>query len=53
MLQSHALNKLTNELRTIANRGIEVAPIETEKVKDVFSIHRAIRSQMANGKLEG
>jgi HK97 family phage major capsid protein len=44
-----------NELRAIGNRGIEIAPIETEKetVKDVFSIHRAIRSQMANGKLEG
>jgi HK97 family phage major capsid protein len=44
-----------NELRAIENRGIEIAPIETEKktVKDVFSIHRAIRSQMANGKLEG
>jgi HK97 family phage major capsid protein len=44
-----------NELREIANRGIEIPPIEAEKktVKDVFSIHRAIRSQMANGKLEG
>jgi hypothetical protein len=44
---------LTNELRTIANRGIEVAPIKQEKVKDVFSIHRAIRSQMANGERIG
>jgi hypothetical protein len=27
--------------------------LEAEEVKPAFSIHKAIRSQMANGKLEG
>jgi len=44
-----------NEVREIENRGIEIGAksVEKNEVKEVFSIHRAIRSQMANGKLEG
>lgn len=42
-----------NELRAAANAVQTNVEVRSEEAKPAFSIHKAIRSQMANGKLEG
>ena len=42
-----------NELRAAANAAKTNVEVRSEEAKPAFSIHKAIRSQMANGKLEG